>query len=226
MLISSERPYPVSPDPGRWFPHMYRNVSGSDNNVYEDITWQSVFFLLTGEHGSIPPSITHTDSFSDPKQLWPWKDGGPGVHSALVPIKSLAFVMPTLAPSSVSFTCTVSNGLFLFVCIHPPDNRRGLRHKLTLNGLGSQILALRLPNPRASLKWVPHRGFRSTFCFLHAQMIHGNIGVRGFSTTGKTLSVIQQKQEFNHLGNLPTYGQRQVHEFIPILSERRRKLCF
>ena len=71
MLISSERPYPVSPDPGRWFPHMYRNVSGADNNVYEDITWQSVFFLLTGEHGSIPSSITHTDSFSDPKQLWP-----------------------------------------------------------------------------------------------------------------------------------------------------------
>ena len=205
---------------------MYRNMSGADNNVYEDITQQSVFFLLTGEHRSIPSSITQTDSFSDPKQLWPQKDRGPGVHSALVPIKSLAFVMPTLAPSSVSFTCTVSNGLFLFVYAHPPDDRRGLRHKLTPNGLGSQILAVRLPNPQASLQWVLHRGFRSILCFLHAQMIHGNIGVRGFSTTGKTLSVIQQKQELNHLGNLLTYGQRQVHEFIPILSKRKRKLCF
>ena len=205
---------------------MYRNMSGADNNVYEDITQQSVFFLLTGEHRSIPSSITQTDSFSDPKQLWPQKDRGPGVHSALVPIKSLAFVMPTLAPSSVSFTCTVSNGLFLFVYAHPPDDRRGLRHKLTPNGLGSQILAVRLPNTQASLQWVLHRSFRSILCFLHAQMIHGNIGVRGFSTTGKTLSVIQQKQELNHLGNLLTYGQRQVHEFIPILSKRKRKLCF
>lgn len=205
---------------------MYRNMSGADNNVYEDITQQSVFFLLTGEHRSIPSSITQTDSFSDPKQLWPQKDRGPGVHSALVPIKSLAFVMPTLAPSSVSFTCTVSNGLFLFVYAHPPDDRRGLRHKLTPNGLGSQILAVRLPNTQASLQWVLHRGFRSILCFLHAQMIHGNIGVRGFSTTGKTLSVIQQKQELNHLGNLLTHGQRQVHEFIPILSKRKRKLCF
>lgn len=144
----------------------------------------------------------------------------------MVPIKSLAFVMPTLAPSSVSFTCTVSNGLFLFVYAHPPDDRRGLRHKLTPNGLGSQILAVRLPNPQASLQWVLHRGFRSILCFLHAQMIHGNIGVRGFSTTGKTLSVIQQKQELNHLGNLLTYGQRQAHEFISILSKRKRKLCF
>lgn len=224
MLISTERPHPVSADPGRWFPHTYRSVRGADNNVHEEVT-QQCFLSPNRQAWTIPSSIKHSDSFSDPKQLWPWKDGGLGVHSALVPIKSLVFVMPTLAPSSLSFTCTVSNGLFLFVCVHPPDNRRGLRHKLTPNGLGSQILALGIPNPQASLKWVPPRGFRSTLCFLHAQMIHGNIGVRGFSTTGKTLSVLQQRQDLKHLGKLPTNGQRQVHEFIPILSERKRKLC-
>ena len=104
-----------------------QNVSRADNNVYQDITWQSAFFLLSGKQESVPSSITHTDSFSDPKQLWPWKDRGLGVHSALVPIKSLAFVIPALAPSSVSFTGTFSHGLFLFVYVHPPDNRRGLK---------------------------------------------------------------------------------------------------
>lgn len=47
-----------------------------------------------------------------------------------MPMKSLAFVMPVLAPSSVSLIGTFLRALFLFVYVHPPDSRRGLKTKI------------------------------------------------------------------------------------------------
>lgn len=70
----------------------------------------------------------------------------------LMPIKSLAFVMPMLAPSSVFLIGTFSHALFLFVMYILLTTEGAWRQKPNPNGLGKQILAQRPPSPWASLK--------------------------------------------------------------------------
>lgn len=86
--------------------------------------------------------------------------------------KSPAFVMPALAPSSVSVTGTFSHVPVLFVYGHPHDNRRSLKAKVTSKWLGKQTPGWRLSKPWASLKCLSHNDFGAALYIQRTNRLH------------------------------------------------------
>lgn len=116
-----------------------------------------------------------------------------------------------LAPSSVSLTGTFSHALFLFVYVHPPDNRRGLKAKNKSKWSGEANASTEVPQSLASLKWDHPTVASDPSCFLYVTMISRILGGLGAS---RGTQQNRAKPWPQLLGNLPMYSQKPGHTCI------------
>lgn len=183
---------------------------------------EKCFLSLTGEHGRV--SIIHYAywQFFWSKTAVALKRLGLCFDSVSGPIKSLAFVMPvlapllcpSLAPSHMSFFC-----LFTYILL---TTEWAWRQKTKSKWSREANPSIEAPRPWASLQWLSHSGFRSIlFPVCRNNWGGGGQGERGvFSTTGKSLTEYGEDMA-QPLGELAIYHQRPAHEFIQTLRERR-----